>query len=138
MIKFDYLRSDYNMGDIIGVVINAALTNGEKYRRVYFIHPNEHPSDRTLYAVDYGVAYSPEYVYDDDFCLIGTADWKRKKLRSVALLDYDFNTFISKNRHYLSHDDCRIIFNNTETSEYAWVYAMYYQKEYKRKETEEK
>lgn len=135
MIKFDFLRSDYNTGDIIGVVINASLKNGEKYRKVYFVHPNEHPSDTTLYAVDYVIAYSPEYVYDDDFRLSGTDDWKRKQLRTVALLDYDFNTFISANYEYLSYDDCRIIYNNTSTTEYSWVYSIYYKymREHERK-----
>ena len=134
MIKFDYLRSDYNTGDIIGVVINASLKNGAKYRKVYFIHPNEHPSDMTLYAVDYKTAYSPEYVYDEDFTLTGTDDWKRKQLRTVALVDYDFNCFISENSKALSYDDLKIIHNNTETSVYSWVYSMYYQYEHERKE----
>lgn len=139
MITFNFLRSDYNTGDIIGVVINAVLKNGEKYRKVYTVHPNTHPRDMTLYAVDYKTAYSPEYVYDDDFCLSGTDDWKRKQLRTVALVDYDFNCFISANSKYLSYEDCKIIFNNTETYEYSWVYAMYYQLQYQleRKEVSE-
>lgn len=137
MITFNFLRSDYNTGDIIGVVINAVLKNGEKYRKVYTVHPNTHPSDMTLYAVDYKTAYSPEYVYDDDFILSGTDDWKRKQLRTLALVDYDFNRFISENCKHLSYDDCRIIHNNTETQEYSWVYAKYYEFERERKEVSE-
>lgn len=127
MITFNFLRSDYNTGDIIGVVINAVMKNGEKYRKIYIVHPNTHPSDMTLFAVDYKTAYSPEYVYDEDFCLTGTDDWKRKQLRTVSLMDYDFNRFISENSKHLSFDDCRIIFNNTDTPEYYWVYAKYYE-----------